>query len=253
MKKAYLVLFVSAIVALFAHAEVMANAVDPCTQISGPSIVQVAGIYKWTYQFTGTVTPSTQLYILAPVCTPATMYTVDPGGQVLSPGQGDTQTGFGVGDISNVVIKLTFSSPNSFYFYTDKSVPTRSTSMQYKSGRSYSICPNIQGPACPGGIPAVLTPHTITECKTMGGLYVLITRDPSTLCATDVQQCSNAACTVNCLEISPSLVDVDGQALIGCTTPDGNQMCQECIIFGESSPGCYTYSSGGRAYKICTK
>ena len=190
MKKISMMLSMLVImVALFANT-VMAD--GPCTPIQGPFISETGGKWKWAYTFSGTITPSTLLYILAPVCTPATLYTVDPAGQVLPPGVGDSTTGFGVGDMSNVTIKLTYSSVSlpppapqngHFYFYTDKFVPLRSTpnGMQYKSGRAYSICPAV-GPACPG-IPAAVLPSPNTECKkVLDSTYLLVTRDPSTLC-----------------------------------------------------------------------
>jgi hypothetical protein len=106
--------------------------------------------------------------------------------------------------------------------------------------------PSLPLPSQPGYIPL-----TVEDSKDFGPYPVKILRDPATWCATDVfewttdpQKCPSSPCWVKRPPEDYS------QALIHCGTPDGNQRCAECVIFGSASPGCYTYTSGGVTYKI---
>ncbi len=210
--------------------------------------------YKWTYLLTGDPSGINQAVTLAPSCCPEVSYSA---AQVIGLGAGDPTTGFGAGNFQNYVVRLAPSATSTgmtYSFTSDKLMPGRRTTVQIKAGKNLYYCRDIKGPACPGCPPDITIPINITECKNLEGIPVKVERNFSTWCAEHVYQCDigDVHCTGNCLELTPMSSTIDGQHFIQCTTGDGNQRCPECIVFSASSPGCYTYSSGGRTYKICT-
>ena len=281
MKRVFMVLYVLvAIVALFASTEVIANGVNPCdpeapaiptcctfVDSSGnpnPSgaglqvlpgtnnewpIKQADGRYKWQYSVTNKGDNTFNIMTLAPICYPS-ITTSNGDGNVLS------------GTEFLLSPHTAPYKPDTVYFYTDKETPTGRMSLymtEYNTVTPKDFCRDIAGPVCPGyvpeGLPVNLVPLTTTEYKKLGAYDLRITRDPATWCATQMEICTaydnNGTCTT-WATIPPVTVKINGQDLISCTALDGNQKCQECIVYSASSPGCYTFSSGGRTYKVPT-
>ena len=280
MKRAYIVLFVVAIVALFANTEVMAIITPPspqCPQGGDPTIpptccefvdlnnsvvgkaLQVYQIgdewplpitdgggnivkYKWTYQYLGPLGTGGQIPSIAAIA-PLCSYPV-----IVTSVEGGTIIPPGN------IFYLSSTPPRTVYFYTDRK-KIDNTSLELKIGSSINICRNIEGPVCaPPGISvdllpcSTIVPMSVPDPENPAVLVnIRITKDCTSRCAVKVEQWINNAWET----IDPEVqTEIDGKQLKGCFAPSGDQACQECMIYSTGSPGCYTYSSGGVTYKV---
>lgn len=261
MKTKSILLFALAVVMLLGTSEAMAQ---ECTlvQISGSNVVQTpykiafvgvtpctncggTGIngFQWDYQVTSSPGSITQLSMLTPVCSQDLGIFVYSGGQILAPGIGDSTTMFGVGDFQYQVDRLALNASPHFYLGVTRDAIKAPTSMQIRVSRNLYYCPSILGPEC--GLPSYI-PKSGNDEKVIGSARILIQRDPGTGCGIKVFVWQDNAW----VELQPETVVVNSQNLVNCGDLSGNQRCQECVIFAESSPGyCYLVMNG-KQFKV---
>lgn len=204
-------------------------------------------VYKWSYgiQFAGS---NSEYDISVPACTngceEGVTYSGGSSVTVNSPGTGDKNTNWLVGDFQNQVIQLpaNSSSGNSIYFYTSRNSIPAATSMQVKSGRTLYYVKDILGPTCPSD---TLSPWTTSQnVDISGNSYVLLRNRFG--CIKQVLQDGQP------LEIVPlDLQDgTSNSGLLQCSSTDGKGGCNECIITTMGGSPHFTYFTiNGVPYK----
>jgi hypothetical protein len=179
--------------------------------------------------------------------------------QVLPPGTPDSSIKWPQGIYDSFALAWTASPSSGKFWVATNTAGVDINSLALKSGNSLYYCVSgIAGPGCPV---ANFIPLNNVEEKNLGEFKVKITRDRGSWCASTVQYFDPRPTLYDgtpnpnynqWVPLVPEPATVNDQALVNCGSTDGNQRCQECIIYGHSSPGCYTYSSGGTTYKVPT-
>jgi len=148
--------------------------------------------YQWVYELIGDNSRINQVTALAPDSCSEMSYLVSGGGQVIPPGQGDPTTQFGIWSGYEYVIRMAYSPgsagvPPNYNFFTSKEVPSRSTSMQLKSGNNIYYCKNIAGPNTPD-FPNYV-PTTVSIRQRIADFDVCIEEMDANGCPTKVSDC----------------------------------------------------------------
>jgi hypothetical protein len=155
----------------------------------------------------------------------------------------------------NYVLAWTASPTSGKFWVATNTNGLELNTMALKSGKANYYC-GIAGPGC--GIGGFI-PINNMEDKKFGEFQVKITRNRGTWCANTVQYFDPREYLYDgtpnpnhnqWVTLSPESATINDQNLVNCGSVDGNQRCQECIVYGASSPGCYTYTSGGVTYKV---
>ena len=199
--------------------------------------------YKWQYDISSSGSNS-EYDILVPACNNGCQIPLTYSGVtsvvVNNPGQGDKNSGFGIGDFQSRVIQLpsNIASSNSIWFYTDMSSPPVATSLQVKAGKNLLFAEDINGPACPQ-LPAYVPVTTHTE-QNLGPYKMCFDMDQTTGCPINVTDCAGNT-------IDPVLLQDIGvpPGHLKWVGGESDPRCQSVTWYTEST-GCYTkcYPSG---------
>jgi hypothetical protein len=265
----------------FAVTEAMAQTFPPQTCAAGPFTISVDGdhfglpVYSqsdpnfslypcWVnsttpcafpyYVYEYDISPQNNISAISevlPVCQNSiqVLATEPQSNHVLAPGLPEfygAKTSWPVGIYDGYVLTWSSNPSSGKFWVITNTGGVDINSMVLKSGSNFYYCNSgIGGPGC--GV-ASFVPVNNVEDKTLGEFQVKITRNRGSWCASTVQYLDPN--TNQWVTLEPEPATINGQDLINCGNPDGNQRCQECIIYGESSPGCYSYVSGGVTYKV---
>jgi hypothetical protein len=231
--------------------------------------------WKYEYSITGPARRKcgsyavSQIDMLIPVCdpNPISILGYNPSGfQQYNPGQGDSTTNFGIGDLQDYVIKWTYkvNPGDTKRFWVETSLSkAKETSMALKVGSKLEAGV-ILGPACP---PAPIGARTSTECANFGQdtpnipnddvSFYIVRRSDQEGCIYSIWACTgnycpgcvNESCTSEqCEQVVPEGQDIhtvlQGSLIRSC--PDEN------VSVSTGSPFyLYTWNSGGVTYKKC--
>lgn len=262
-----LVIAVAVMVAVFAYNEVLAADClppptecilkEPCGQdqwcatnykivfnANNPYVVNVGGVDKllWSYDLPNGPSVN-QMSLLAPACCEDSGYEAVSGGQVILPGSGDPTSGLGKFNFQDFVIRLAYSNPYAYAFYTRKpiqgSFPLGNVSIQIKSGKNYYACENIAAPVCGE---SALIPISLSGAMTIGGHDVCYNKD--------LRGCINKLYNCGTGVEYPKDPPLPAGEQYDCGDALGADKCRQCIQSNEASPGCSSVVVMGSVTRI---